>query len=47
MTLRQPRRRMGAEAMKMLLALIHQENHRTGAPQQMLVQGELVVRRST
>jgi DNA-binding LacI/PurR family transcriptional regulator len=57
-TLRQPRRRMGVEAMKMLLKLIQPENddknlhelpleNRPITPQQILMQGELVVRDST
>jgi DNA-binding LacI/PurR family transcriptional regulator len=45
-TVRQPRRQMGAEAMKVLLALINGEMD-PALPQQKIMQGELIVRAST
>jgi DNA-binding LacI/PurR family transcriptional regulator len=45
-TIRQPRRQMGAQAMKVLLALINGEMD-PALPQQTVMQGELIVRAST
>jgi DNA-binding LacI/PurR family transcriptional regulator len=45
-TVRQPRRQMGAEAMKVLLALINGEMD-PAHPQRKIMQGELIVRAST